>query len=131
MNDKMKQFIKKQNQQIVDELSSYFGVNVYQDDLAEDEEVDNYHFFVFETGEMIAREHEDSITQDVYIHYVSENRDDVDEQTLDIISILRGIKFTFVRTSKERYQKGETDAYLDRVSIQVRRKIKIECPVRI
>lgn len=129
MNDKMKQRIRQQNQQIVDELSAYFGVNVYQDDVAEDEEEDTYHFFVFETGEMVAREGVGNITQDVYVHYISENRDDIDEQTLDIITILQGIKFTFVRSQKERYQKGETDAYLDRVTVQVRRKIKLECPV--
>lgn len=126
MNDRMKELLRKQNKQIVDSLSSHFNLNVYQDDIAEDEEKDSYEFFIFETGEMATTDSEGFITQEVYVHFVSENRDDLDECTLDIISILKSIKFNFVRSVKARYQKGETDSFVDRVSIQVRRRIKID-----
>jgi len=131
MNDKAKQYINNQNLQIIDKLSAHFGIEVYQDDVSEDEENDMFHFFVFETGEMTASESEDYLKQDIFVHYVSENRDDIDGQTLDIISILRGIKFIFVKTFKERYQKGDTDSYVDRVTIQMRRRIKVECQISI
>ncbi len=125
MNEKMKERINSQNKQIVTKLSDSFGVKVYQDDVGEDEEK-NYHFFVFETGSITAGESEERAFQDVFVHYVSENVEDLDERTLDIISLLQSIKFRFVRTEKERYQKGDTDAYVDRVSVLVRRMIKFD-----
>lgn len=131
MNEKAKQLMEKQNLQIIEKLSSHFGVEVYQDDIGEDEENDAFHFFVFETGEMTAADSEDFLKQDIFVHYVSENRDDIDERTLDIISILRGIKFIFVKTFKNRYKKGDTDAYVDRITVQMRRRIKIGCQISI
>lgn len=129
MNDRMKEHLVTQNKLIIEKLSGYFGLSVYQDDVAEDEATNKFHFFIFETGEMASTESDQYVTQDVYVHFVSEKRDDLDECTLDIISILKSIKFTFVRTIKERYQKGETDSFVDRISIQVRRRIKVDNPI--
>ncbi|GAB0169486.1 hypothetical protein LSPCS325_29230 [Lysinibacillus sp. CTST325] len=72
-----------------------FDIPVFEDDLAEDEETQfkkkNYHFFVYETGDMNKNDDNKSISQDVVIYYYSENRDDIDERTIDIITELSNL----------------------------------------
>jgi hypothetical protein len=64
------------------------------------------------------------------VYYYSENRDDVDEQTIDIISSVSSIKgINFVNTVKERLQEKDTDRYVDRVTLVFRRVIPIGCQV--
>lgn len=132
MNEKTKRFMREQIDALVTGLKSHFGLPVYEDEIAEDEEetLSGYNCFVFETGEFRTTGNIKNVNQDIYVYYYSENRDDVDEQTIDIISIVSSIKgMNFVNTVKERLQEKDTDRYVDRVTLVFRRVIPIECQV--
>jgi hypothetical protein len=131
MNEKTKRFMREQIDSLVNGLKN-FGLPVFEDEIAEDEETNlaTYNCFVFETGEFRKTNDIKKVTQDIYVYYYSENRDDVDEQTIDIISVASSIKgMSFVNTVKERLQEKDTDRYVDRVTLVFRRVIPIECQV--
>jgi len=132
MNDKTKNLMREQINSLVDGLSNHFQLPIFEDEIAEDEEesLTEFNCFVFETGEFRPTRDFRKITQDIYVYYYSENKDDVDEQTIDIISIVTSIKgMTFSQTTKERLQEKDTDRYVDRVTLVFRRVIPIECKV--
>jgi hypothetical protein len=131
MNEKTKRFMREQIDTLVNGLKD-FGLPVYEDEIAEDEEVtlSEYNCFVFETGEFRTTNDIRKVTQDIYVYYYSENRDDVDEQTIDIISVVSSIKgMSFVNSIKERLQEKDSDRYVDRVTLVFRRVIPIECQI--
>jgi hypothetical protein len=131
MNEKTKRFMREQIDSLVNGLKN-FGLPVFEDEIAEDEETNlaTYNCFVFETGEFRTTNDIRKVAQDIYVYYYSENRDDVDEQTIDIISVVSSIKgVNFVNTIKERLQEKDTDRYVDRVTLVFRRVIPIECQV--
>ncbi|MFE3576899.1 hypothetical protein [Lysinibacillus sp. NPDC059133] len=109
-----------------------FEIPVFEDDLAEDEETQfkkkNYHFFVYETGDMNKNDDQKTISQDVVIYYYSENRDDIDERTVDIITKLSHIpRMSLNRTQKQRLKRKDTDNYVDRVVFLYQRRIVTGC----
>lgn len=120
------------NQQI-DELIKQlktFNLPVFEDDLAEDEEKEflekGYNFFVYETGDMVKNGDLKTIGQDVAIFFFSENRDDLDQQTIEIIQALSNIKLlSLVRTQKRRLKRKDTDSYVDQIALLYSRKIII------
>lgn len=108
-----------------------FGIPVFEDDLAEDEEVgfekNKYNFFIYETGDMVKSDDKKSINQDVIVYYYSENQDDLDEKTVDIISALSDVKMlTLERTQKQRLRRKDTDSYVDRIVFIYTRRIVIQ-----
>lgn len=128
----MSKTIEKMNQQIDDLITRLktFGFPVFEDDLAEDEEKEflknGYNFFIYETGDMFKNDDLKSINQDVAIYYYSENRDDLDELTINIIQELTDIKMlSLVRTQKQRLKRNDTDSYVDRIVLIYNRKIVI------
>jgi hypothetical protein len=132
MNEKTKNYMREQIDELVNGLKDQFGLPVFEDEIAEDEEetLSEYNCFVFETGEFRTTNDIRKVIQDIYVYYYSENRDDVDEQTIDIISVVSSIKgVNFVNTIKERLQEKDTDRYVDRVTLVFRRVIPIECQV--
>lgn len=111
-----------------------FDVPIFEDEIAEDEEEhlykNGYHCFVFETLDISNNEDFKSLSQVVPIYYYSENRDDLDERTVDIILSLKDVPgFTLNRTTKQRLQKKETDQFVDRVIFEYNRKIVTGCKV--
>ncbi|WP_107927057.1 hypothetical protein [Lysinibacillus parviboronicapiens] len=107
---------QKMNQQIEGMLAALqtFNLSIFEDNLAEDEEAqfkkNDYHFFVYETGDMIKNDDLKTISQDVVIYYYSENRDDLDERTIDIITALSDVlTMTLERTQKQRLRRKDTD----------------------
>ncbi len=113
-------------------LEDYFKLLVVEDELAEDEEEQlqevGYNCFTIEYGEFQPSSNERTISQNVYISYLSENQDDLDEQTIDIISLVsKEKKVSFVVSKNDRLQMKDTDRYIDRVVFTFRRMIPIEC----
>lgn len=69
----------------------------------------------------------DVLLQDVYIIYTSQNNAAVDQDVLDIISLINPVKgVSFNRTIKQRLEIKETDDYLDEVTVHFRRKLSYE-----
>jgi hypothetical protein len=120
---------------ISNKLKTQFSLPVFEDEIAEDEDeklIDShsYNCIVYETGDMVPGESGRSLSQEIIVCYYSENRDDVDEQTVDIISLISSVKaVTFNRTVKERLKVKETDRFIDRVNIVFKRMIPIDSQV--
>ena len=131
--DKTKNHMREQVDAIYDSLSTTFNIPVFEDEIAEDEEalLDNdYHCFVYETGEMKKNNDNKTLSQAVTIYYYSENRNDLDERTIDIMRSLTGVKtMPFVKTVKQRLQKKDTDRYIDRVVFTYARRIPVGCEI--
>ncbi|WJE54324.1 hypothetical protein QRE66_08840 [Bacillus cereus] len=132
MNDKAKTLMKEQKKGIKTELEERFELLVVEDELAEDEEEllqqEGYNCFTIEYAEIQPSSNERTVSQTVYITYLSENQDDLDEQTIDIISLVSKVKkVSFVISKKDRLQVKDTDRYIDRVVFTFRRMIPIEC----
>lgn len=130
---KTKALMRKQVDDLYTRLSS-FNIPVFEDEIAEDEERDfadtTYHCFVYETLAMRKMDDMKSVNQAIVIYYYSENRDDLDEYTIDIIQTLSsiiGVKFE--RSTKQRLQKKDTDRFIDRIILTFSRRIVMECPL--
>lgn len=121
--------MQKQIDEMREALNS-FSIPVFEDEIAEDEEErlfqNDYHCIVYETLDIANNNDLKSITQTVVIYYYSENRDDLDEQIVDIILSLKDVTgFSLNRTTKQRLQKKDTDQFVDRVIFEYNRKIVV------
>ena len=124
---KIKEYMQRQIVQMQASLRT-FDIPLFEDEIAEDEEEqlyqNDYHCFVYETLDITNNDDLKSITQTVAIYYYSENRDDLDERTVDIILSLKDVPgFSLNRTTKQRLQKKETDQFVDRVIFEYNRRI--------
>lgn len=132
MNEKSKKLMKEQRLGIKAKLDDYFKFLVVEDELAEDEEEEmaeeGYNCFLIEYGEFQPSSNERTISQNVYITYLSEKQDDLEEQIIDIISLISGVKrLLFVSSKSDRFQMKDTDRYIDRAVFTFKRVIPIEC----
>jgi hypothetical protein len=131
MNENTKRLMRKQKEGIFNSLHTHFSLPVFEDEMAEDEEKQldqiGYNCFIFETSEFQTTQDIKKLKQNIYVSYYSENKDDVDEKTIDIISVLTPVKgVTFSSSKKERLQMKETDRFIDRVTLTFTRVIPIE-----
>lgn len=130
MNDKQKVYMQKQQTKLYNDLSTTFNLPVFEDEIAEDEALSKANYFLIVYGDMVAGKAEAHASQEVYVVYVSEENAEVETTTLDILSIVSKVSgYNFKRTVKERLQKGETDEYVDQVTIIFRRMLKYECQI--
>lgn len=124
--------MKEQREEIFNRLNT-FGLSVYEDEIAEDEEnellhSDNYNFLTLEFSDIRSTGNLKQLSQLIIVDYYSENRNDVDEMVIDIITLLKKVKgLNFDTTRKDRLQMKDTERYIDRVSIIFKRMIPIEC----
>lgn len=124
MNEKAKRKIGMQNDSVFQKLSTHFKIPVFQDDIAEDEVPSSHNYFLIIYGDITNPDDKKSLVQEVIVVYVTENNDYVDENTIDIISLISSISaIDFDRTIKQRLQKKDTDEYLDQVEVIFKRKI--------
>ena len=126
---KVKTYMHKQIDEMREALKS-FSIPLFEDEIAEDEEEElyrnDYHCFVYETLDIAPNDDMKSIIQTVAIYYYSENRDDLDERTVEIILSLKDVKgFSLSRTTKQRLQKKDTDQFVDRVIFEYNRRIVV------
>ncbi|ARJ25213.1 hypothetical protein B7492_25705 [Bacillus mycoides] len=113
-------------------LEDSFELLVVEDELAEDEESqlteEGYNCFILEYGEFQPSSNERTISQNVYVSYLSENQANLDEQVIDILSLVSNVKkVSFVVTKSDRLQVKDTDRYIDRVVFTFKRVIPFEC----
>lgn len=132
LNERTKRYMEEQSEGIYEELKA-FGLSVYEDEVAEDEEEelfnsDKYNFFTIEYSDISATSNIRQLSQLIIIDYYSEDRNDVWEVVVDVVTKIKNIKaVTFDRARKERLRMSESDRYVDRVSIVFKRVIKLEC----
>lgn len=127
LNEKLAEQIQK----IVDKLESY-ELPVFEDDIAEDEEKEMleagpFECFIYGTGGMAMKDDNRTISQSVTVFYLSENRDDLDERMLNILTDVSSIGgVTFNTSRKVRLRKKDTDRYIDRIEFDFTRTFKKE-----
>jgi uncharacterized protein YuzB (UPF0349 family) len=130
VNEKAKKLMKEQSEGVYDTLKNHFNLPVFQDDIAEDEIPSEFNYFLLVYGDMTPTDTSRNLIQEVYVTYITENNDMVDEETVDIISLISILKnIDFVRSIKQRLQKKDTDDYIDQVDIIFKRKIPYGCQI--
>jgi hypothetical protein len=134
VNERSKVKMLEQKKAIVEGLKTHFpAILFFEDEIAEDEEQEfindkRYHANVLQMGDFLPSSSSGKLTQLFSIDYYSEERDDVDETLLDIISTVSKVPTVdFIKTTKIRMRAGETDRYVDVTTLSFRRSIKYEC----
>lgn len=135
MNERGKLKMREQKEMLVEKLEANVShAPLYQDEVAEDELSDfeegakEYLAMVLIFGNIRSGNNGANLYQEFRVDYYSENRDDVDEVTLDIISSVASVKtVVFKDTLRQRYRVKETDRFIDVVSVIFRRAVAYEC----
>ncbi|MBP3951128.1 hypothetical protein [Bacillus suaedae] len=131
MNVKTKRLMDKQVKSIKNNLTTHFNLPVFQDNVAEDElkELSSHNYFIVVYGD-IQSTGVNNVYQEVSIVFISENNDLVDEDTIDIITLISNISaIEFDRTFKQSGQKKDTDDFIDQVTTIFKRKITYDCTI--
>lgn len=130
MNEKSKRHMEKQHKMIYEGLSDTFGLPVFEDEAAENEDINSYNYFLVVYGPMKSTESNRHLSQEVYVVYISEDNPDVETTTVDIISTISKVPgVEFHRSGKDRLQKKDLDEFIDQVTLIFKRKIAYECQI--
>ncbi|UOE96074.1 hypothetical protein [Alkalihalobacillus sp. LMS39] len=130
MNEKTKKYIQEQNQEMLQTIRNHFSLPTFQDDIAQDEVPDVLNYFLLVYGDIESVDGSKSLSQEIFVVYVCEDNDFVDEQSIDVISMISNVKgINFKRTMKRRLQKKDQDEYLDQVTFIFNRKMPYECKI--
>ncbi|QJT71641.1 hypothetical protein [Psychrobacillus phage Spoks] len=134
MNDAVKEYIRKVKRLIVEGLETNFPtLLLYEDEVPQEETTayDNgapYFLMVLKMGAINKQDDVKFLSQDFTIDFYCENRDDVDEIALDLISILKVIpSVTYSSSQKFRARHSDTNRFVDIVTLQFKRGMKLEC----
>lgn len=121
---------QKVNLKIIENLET-FALPIFQDTVQADERPDLLNLFIVLFGNWnTIDDGKRQLQQDVYVIYLSENRDDVDEMTIKIAHQLKiGNMLKFVSSEKDYVQKSGTEQYVDRVIMKFARNggVVFEC----
>lgn len=125
------EIIEKSNNQLIETLEKAFDIPVYQNEIKEDElkklSKKKINVFIFETGGLTSQ-NDRSMSQEVLLKYLSENRDDLDIRMVKIaLTVDAKPLYTFDRSVKTRVRKGDTDHYVDYIEFYFTRVIKHGC----
>lgn len=134
MNDEAKKYARKQKNTIIENLENLFpDIPLYEDEVPQEEtsKYDKgapYRLFVLKMGAINRQENMKFLTQDFSIDFYSENRDDVDETILDVITVLKLVpNVTFTESMKMRARHTDTNRFVDIFTLEFKRGMKIEC----
>ncbi|MEK4745896.1 hypothetical protein [Bacillus sp. FSL R9-9481] len=124
----LEQLIEKYNLRLVEHLESFFnGAEVYQDVVQEDEaNLSTINHVVFETGGF-ERTGATNYNQEVTVYFFSENREDLDILQLEFMSNLAKTGHTCNKSLKDRMKKKDTEFFVDVLTFELTRNIKIVC----
>ena len=113
---------KKTNQAIINKLDT-FGLPVFQNTVNADERPEKLNLFIVLFGDWnTIDDGKRQLQQDVFITYLSENADDVDEMVLKVVNELQSISLIkFVSSQTDYVQKSGTEEYVDRVIMRFSR----------
>lgn len=124
----LNELIEKYNVKLVDHLESFFsGAQVYQDIVQEDEaNLSKINHVVFETGGF-ERTGATNYNQEVTVYFFSENREDLDTLQLEFMGSLSKTGHTCNRSLKDRMKKKDTEFFVDVLTFELTRNIKLVC----
>lgn len=132
-SQKAKERLLKANQKIIDDLEESIKLSVFQDTVSDEQlkkikkETGGYNYFRFETGGFTRNKDKSELSQTVMVAFYSENRDDLDEVSLDIIDTIDGKLHVFKTSRKAFIQKGKEDSYIDEIQFFFERRLPYVC----
>ncbi|MED1382069.1 hypothetical protein ACQKFK_15165 [Bacillus mycoides] len=129
MANQIEERIKKLNDKLVERLESFFGkgVEVFQDEVNEDEtDLSRINHVVFETLGFKRVNHY-TLQQVVNVYYFSENREDLDLLQVQFMNALDGTGHTCDSTDKGTMQKKNTKQFVDVLTFELTRMVKNVC----
>ena len=138
LNERNKKRLKQLNKYLVDGLEELSGLLVFEDQVGEEslseieEKTGGYNYFIYETGGFVLTPEQSQLKQVVLLRFYSQNRDDLDEFCLDVISTLEKEQrkfYTFQYSNKSSIQIGKEDNYVDEVEFFFLRRLKYECSI--
>lgn len=131
--DALSDYLGKSNLKLIEEIKKVLNWEVFQDTVSDDslkniiKETGGYNFFRFETGGMRVSNDEVTITQDILVTFYSENRDDLDVQSINLIAGIHGKLFKFKNSKKFLIKKKNEDQYIDEIQFFFTRRLKNVC----
>lgn len=126
-------YLNKSNKKLIEEIKKVIELEVFQDTVSDDslkeviEKTGGYNYFRFETGGMQLSSDEATITQDILVSFYSENRDDLDVQSIKLIAGIHGKLFKFKNSKKYLIKKNKEDQYIDEIQLFFTRRMKNVC----
>lgn len=137
---KTKTLMDEQINNLLEVLRSY-EIPVYEDNIPSEadekfknDNIQGYHLFVYETGDIRKADDKKSLTQDIVIYYYSEKRDDLDGRTIDIITKINQKSIRMVSldgTEKQQFKVKDKERFVDRITFIYSRKIVLESCVSL
>lgn len=134
MNEQAKDYMKNIKGLIVERLETTLPlIPLFEDEVPEEEtaKYDNgtpYHLMLMKFGAIGKQENEKFLSQEFSVDLYAENRPDVDETTLDIITVLKGIRSVrFIDSVKFRARHAQSNRFVDIVTLNYVRMMKVEC----
>ncbi|WP_170999897.1 hypothetical protein [Enterococcus nangangensis] len=133
LNDKEKTRLSNQTIENIKKLKEAFNLPVVQDFLSNDEKKslgDNYNYFIVEEdgfNSTIDEKGKYSFTQNVYITFYSENRENLTGDQLDVLSLLHSSVFRFRGTEVNHLKLENQDRFIDQVIFSFTRIIRGGC----
>lgn len=126
-------YLEKSNLKLIEEIKKVLKLEVFQDTVSDDslkkiiKETGGYNYFRFETGGMRLSSDEATVTQDILVTFYSENRDDLDMQSIKLIAGIHGKLFKFKNSKKFLIKKKNEDQYIDEIQFFFTRRLKNVC----
>lgn len=131
--DSLIDYLEKSNLKLIEEIKKVLKLEVFQDTVSDDslkkiiKETGGYNYFRFETGGMRLSSDEATVTQDILVTFYSENRDDLDMQSIKLIAGIHGKLFKFKNSKKFLIKKKNEDQYIDEIQFFFTRRLKNVC----
>lgn len=131
--DSLIDYLEKSNLKLIEEIKKVLKLEVFQDTVSDDslkkiiKETGGYNYFRFETGGMRVSSDEATVTQDILVTFYSENRDDLDMQSIKLIAGIHGKLFKFKNSKKFLIKKKNEDQYIDEIQFFFTRRMKNVC----
>lgn len=125
--------LSKMNQFLIKTVEEVSKLEVFEDSISESQleqirkETGGWNYFIYETSGFTLSDDRSFFSQSVLLRFYSENRDDLDIFSLELISALDGKIMKFVQSRKAAIKKGKEDAYIDEVEFYFTRSFKNEC----
>lgn len=122
----------KLNQLLASKLATFDeAYQVFADSLSEDEfKAAGMKYFIYANGDYSTPEDssdEYSMSQEVDVIWVSENREFVDGDILDIAALIKGAALKITAIQKEHRQLENQDRFIDIATFTCSRLIKVGC----
>ncbi|WP_301357774.1 hypothetical protein [Enterococcus spodopteracolus] len=125
--------LQKINEFLIQTVEKKSNLKIFEDTVSEEtledirKETNGWNYFIYETSGFSKSEDKKFMIQTVLLRFYSENRDDLDQFSLELISALDGRLLKFEKSLKGAIKKGKEDSYIDEIEFYFTRMFENEC----